>query len=225
MIPIVTGERRKAKVEQEKSAGKKKYKKKNTNNVRLCADDVMSRTKLKEYQDTYAKAMARYGLKRGIDGSEARHISTAQWYRDLFAKSEILQENIGQLAQQQKQAKQDLSKAKSDVSKERLKNSAADFGSALMDGVGSLLGGSKTKKLQYKVEELRAENAELKESFGKEITKLKTHIHTIEKEHKSALGKLTEQLEKVFDYFPHIKELLRIENLLRHLGFGKELIK
>ena len=33
----------------------------------------MSRVKLKEYQDTYAQAMAKYGLQRGIEGSEARH--------------------------------------------------------------------------------------------------------------------------------------------------------
>lgn len=43
LVPIVTGERRKAKDEAAKNTGKKKYKKKNTNAARLCADDVMTR--------------------------------------------------------------------------------------------------------------------------------------------------------------------------------------
>ena len=92
VVPIVTGERRKAKSEQSKTG--KKYRKKNFNTARLCADDVMARDKLKYYQDSYAEAMQKYGLQRGIDGSEARHISTQQFYRELFDKNENLKENI-----------------------------------------------------------------------------------------------------------------------------------
>lgn len=84
LVPIVTGERRKAKDEAAKNTGKKKYKKKNTNAARLCADDVMTRIKLKEYQDTYALAMVKYGLQRGVNGSEARHTTTQEYYRELF---------------------------------------------------------------------------------------------------------------------------------------------
>ena len=43
IVPIVTGERRKAKKEEQD--GKKKYRKKSTQDVRLCADDVMARHK------------------------------------------------------------------------------------------------------------------------------------------------------------------------------------
>lgn len=56
MIPIVTGERCKAKAEQASGEKKKKYRKKSPDAVRLCADDVMSRVRLKEYQNTYAEA-------------------------------------------------------------------------------------------------------------------------------------------------------------------------
>lgn len=62
IVPIVTGERRKAKKEEQN--GKKKYRKKSTQDVRLCADDVMARHKLKHYQDTYAQAMGKYGLPK-----------------------------------------------------------------------------------------------------------------------------------------------------------------
>ncbi len=100
IVPITTGERRKAKQEQS-STTKKKYHKKSADNVRLCADDVMSRVKLKEYQNSYAEKMQVYGLHRGIEGSEAKHLSTSQYYRDLLSQTESVQENIGNLLEQQ----------------------------------------------------------------------------------------------------------------------------
>ena len=39
--------------------------------------------RLVAYHDSYAAAMVKYGLQRGIRGSEARHTTTAQYYRDL----------------------------------------------------------------------------------------------------------------------------------------------
>jgi hypothetical protein len=92
VVPIVTGERRKAKSEEDN--GKKKYRKKAKDSVRLCADDVMTRDNLERFQDTYAEAMQKYGLERGIRGSDARHISTPQYYRDLFVKTEELKEDM-----------------------------------------------------------------------------------------------------------------------------------
>lgn len=100
VVPIVSGERRKA--EAEKNNGKKKYRKKPKDTVRLCADDVMTRDNLERFQDTYAEKMQKYGLERGIKGSDARHISTPQYYRELFAQNEDLKENIEYL-QEEKQ--------------------------------------------------------------------------------------------------------------------------
>ena len=62
VIPIVETERKRKKKEEEV---KRTYRKK-APAPRLCADDVMSRAKLKNYQNTYAAAMQRYGLQRGI---------------------------------------------------------------------------------------------------------------------------------------------------------------
>ncbi|MDR0681909.1 MAG: plasmid recombination protein, partial [Dysgonamonadaceae bacterium] len=92
VVPIVQGGRRKAKTEE--NNGKKKYRKKSENVVRLCADDVMTRDNLKHFQDTYAEKMQKYGLKRGVKGSDAKHISTQQYYRDLYVKNEDLKEDI-----------------------------------------------------------------------------------------------------------------------------------
>ena len=103
VVAIVSGERRKARQKKESdkpeqgeqtASGKKKYRKKPVDTVRLCADDVMTCDNLERFQDTYAEAMQKYGLQRGIRGSDARHISTTQFYRDLYAKNEDLKEDI-----------------------------------------------------------------------------------------------------------------------------------
>ncbi|RHJ82687.1 MobV family relaxase [Parabacteroides sp. AM08-6] len=219
MIPIVTGERRKAKAEQ--TTGKKKYRKKSTDTARLCADDVMSRVRLKEYQNTYAEQMAKYGLQRGIDGSQAKHVTTSQYYRDLLTQSESVQENITQLLEQKEQAEQELSSVKADIKKEKLKNSAADVGATLLDGVGSLFGSSKTKQQQQQIEALTAENCNL----SNDIKELSTKISAMEIEHKTATDKLSEQLNKIFNYFPHIKELLRWEGFLRSIGLPDDMVR
>ncbi|MFV0289388.1 MAG: MobV family relaxase [Mangrovibacterium sp.] len=101
VVPIVQGERRKA--EAEKNNGKKKYRKKAKDTVRLCADDVMTRDNLKQFQDTYAEKMQKYELSRGIKGSDARHISTPQYYRELHAQNEELKENIVALQEEQQE--------------------------------------------------------------------------------------------------------------------------
>ena len=101
VVPIVTGERRKARRKQ--AEGRRTYRKK-SNTVRLCADDLMSRERLVAYHDSYAEAMAKYGLQRGIRGSEARHTTTAQYYRDLKRQTGELEANVRQLQTEQRQA-------------------------------------------------------------------------------------------------------------------------
>lgn len=91
VVPIVTGERRKAKKKQ--TEGKRSYHKK-ANTVRLCADDVLTREKLVTYHDSYARVMEKYGLQRGVRGSEARHTTTAQYYRDLIRQTGELEANV-----------------------------------------------------------------------------------------------------------------------------------
>ena len=89
IVPIVTGERRKAK-DKPMGEGKRTYRKK-ANVVRLCADDVLNRDKMVGYHDSYAEAMGKYGLKRGVRGSDARHTTTAQYYRNIKRETERLQ--------------------------------------------------------------------------------------------------------------------------------------
>lgn len=102
VVPIVTGERRKAKQKSD-DPNKKTYSKKDPNVARLCADDVMTRDNLERFQNTYAEEMQKYGLQRGIKGSDARHITTPQYYRDLYAKNEDLKDDIEYLEEQKQE--------------------------------------------------------------------------------------------------------------------------
>lgn len=63
----------------------------------------MTRDNLERFQDTYAEKMQKYGLERGIKGSQARHISTLQYYRELFAQNEDLKESIGYLEEEKQE--------------------------------------------------------------------------------------------------------------------------
>lgn len=109
VVPIVTGERRKVREkkktesQEKEQPGKRKYRKKSTDTVRLCADDVMTRKKLEQFQNSYAEKMQGYGLGRGIKGSDARHISTPQYYRELYAQNEDLKEDIAELREQKQE--------------------------------------------------------------------------------------------------------------------------
>ena len=145
VIPIVTGERRKA--GQEEQNGKKKYRKKNPQDVRLCADDVMARHRLKHYQDTYAQAMNKYGLQRGVDGSLAKHISTMQYYKQLVEQQDSLQENIENLLGLEEEAMKKLKQVKGEINVQKMKGAAVNATTAIADGVSSLFGGSKVKNV------------------------------------------------------------------------------
>lgn len=110
VVPIVTGERRKIKEAKKKEVepNKKTYRKKSIDTVRLCADDVMTRENLERFQDSYAERMDKYGLQRGIKGSDARHITTPQYYRDLFAMNEELKETIEYKEEQKQEVNADI---------------------------------------------------------------------------------------------------------------------
>ena len=117
LVPIVIGERRKAK--KEKEEGKRTYRKKG-DAARLCADDVLNREKLIAYHDDYAKVMSKYGLQRGVRGSEARHISTAQYYRNLKRENEVLETDVQQLHEQKQEAENKLKQVRSEINTQKM---------------------------------------------------------------------------------------------------------
>ena len=230
VIPIVTGERRKA--GQEEQNGKKKYRKKNPQDVRLCADDVMARHRLKHYQDTYAQAMNKYGLQRGVDGSLAKHISTMQYYKQLVEQQDSLQENIENLLGLEEEAMKKLKQVKGEINVQKMKGAAVNATTAIADGVSSLLGGSKVKRLEAENENLKRNIVNLQKQVQaeqREQTKMEnrhsSEINRVDRSYRQKIAEYDNRLELIDTYFPIVKELMPIAEQCREVGFTEELTR
>lgn len=261
VVPIVTGERRKVRKEKPDESGKRKYRTKSASRPRLCADDVMSRVKLKEYQDTYAEAMSKYGLQRGIEGSEARHVTTQEFYRNAIARQQNLQDNIGELlrieeekckavehaTKQEQTAREqlrrttaELNAVKGELKTKRLKNSAAEVGTTILDGIGSMIGTPKVKRQEQEIGVLRQEVSARDETieilqkkiqtmqsdYSRELTVLQARqaveTSNLTKQHEKEMSLLNTALSKAAKWFPYFREMIRMESGCRTVGFNDE---
>ena len=195
IVPIVKGERRKANDSQT-------YKKKNLNDNRLCADDIMARNKLKHYQNTYAMAMAKYGLRRGIEGSEAKHISTTEYYRNLHLQNQ-------QLEQEKNNKQFELKSIEKNISSKKV-----------IESFTNALTGSKTKRLEQENEQMKSKLNTINTSNDREKKKLHESVSKLE----NTLEKQNKVIDKVLQYHPEINYTLAIVIECEKMGLPPELI-
>ena len=234
IVPIVTGEHRKAK--QKQTEGKRSYRKK-ADAARLCADDVLNRDKLIGYHDDYAKIMDKYGLLRGMRGSEAKHVTTAQYYRDLKRQMGELETDVHQLQSEKDEVEKQLKQVKKEIKTDKLEAVKTEAKTAIIAKVGSLLGSGEIKELKQENRQLHEEVATRDESIEKlqtmmqeqqkqhrkELTEVQAkHLETLDGKNKE-ISRLSRIIEKACKWFPLFKELLRIEKLCRLVGFNQEL--
>ena len=223
LVPIVKGERKRKKREEQV---KKRYRKKPAHAVRLCADDIMTRLNLKSYQDSYAVAMSKYGLQRGIDGSLARHKSTQQYYRDIQELADSLKSEVVDLQEQKTEAEQELRRAKKEVQTEKLKGAATTAVTNIAVSVGSLFGSNKVKTLERRNEDLQDRILELEEEARHREQQQTKHIQEITNAYEQRHRKLSEFVDLVKCYFPYVEKLMPTIKFLRDtLNFGDALIR
>ncbi len=223
VVPIVTGERRKARKEQED--GKRKYRKKKTS-VRLCADDLFNRQTLIAYHDNYARVMAKYGLQRGVRGSEARHTTTMQYYRDLKKKNETLKTETRLLQEKKAEAQEELKQVKAEIRTDKLKSAATDTATALASSVGSLFGSGRMKSLERRNEDLQDRILELEDEARQRERQQAEQIQEIRNAYEQQHRKLSEFTDFVRRYFPYVEKLMPVINFLRErLGFNDGIIR
>lgn len=223
LVPIVKGERKRRKREEQ---AKKRYRKKPADTVRLCADDIMTRLKLKSYQDSYAVAMAKYGLQRGIEGSKARHKSTTQYYRDTQRLADTLRAEVVDLQQQKETAQEELKRAKKEVQTEKLKGAATTAATNIAESVGSLFGGGKMKALERRNEDLQDRILELEEEARQREHQQAKQIQEIKNAYEQQNSKLSEFVDFVKRYFPYVEKFMPTIKFLRDtLNFGDAVIR
>lgn len=236
VVPIVTGERRKAKKKQ--TEGKRTYRNK-TDTVRLCADDVLTREKLVAYHDSYAEVMAKYGLQRGVRGSEARHVTTAQYYRNLKRQTGELEANVQKLQTEQRQAEQQLDEMKQEIKSEKLEAAKTEAKTAFVAKVGSLFGSGKLKELEAdnhalhsevaahdeRIELLQQQIERQQEEHNRQLMELqaKHRREMTDKEdaHQKEVSFLKSIIQKAKKWFPLFQELVYMENFCLKVGFNE----
>ncbi len=238
LVPIIMTERKRKKQEER---AVKRYRTKSASRPRLCADDVMSRVKLKGYQDTYAEAMSKYGLKRGIEGSEARHVDTQQFYREVKAMTDTLKADVTELQKQKETTREELNRAKKEVQTERLKGVATAAATNIAESVGAMFGSSnKLKTLEREniallrevathaetIETLQAKIQIMQADHSRELTTIQTRYaaetSNLTKQHEKEMSLLKAVISKAVNWFPYFREMIRMESVCRTVGFDDE---
>ena len=213
VVPIVTGERRKAK--QEAENGKRKYKTK-TNKIRLCADDLLTPKKLEEYQTSYAEQMRPFGLSRGVKGSEAKHRTNMEYYKELLKETKQKQLEAEELIQKVRELEKQAGKLR-------------------MKGMlYSLFGNPELDKAQKRIADLEQEakrqqhlSEKEKAEIHKEVILLQDTIRdkdkTISEQHREI--KVYEE-ERCFikRFFHSFYLLLNIRLMLHKMGFDDDTV-
>lgn len=213
VVPIVTGERRKAK--QEAENGKRKYKTKK-NKIRLCADDLLTPKKLEEYQTSYAEQMRPFGLSRGVQGSEAKHRTNMEYYKELLKETKQKQLEEEELIQKVRELEKQAGKL-------RVKGT-----------LYSLFGNSELDKAEQRIEELEQEverqrhlSEKEKAEIRKEVILLQDTIRdkdkTISEQHRE-IKVYEEERSFIKRFFHSFYLLLNIRLMLRKMGFDDDMV-
>ena len=213
VVPIVTGERRKAK--QEAENGKRKYKTKK-NKIRLCADDLLTPKKLEEYQTSYAEQMQPFGLSRGVQGSEAKHRTNMEYYKELLKETKQKQLEEEELIQKVRELEKQAGKL-------RVKGT-----------LYSLFGNSELDKAEQRIEELEQEVERQQHLSGKEKAEIRKEVIILQdtiKGKDKAIAELKETVQVYEEernwikrFFSGFYQLLNIRLILRKMGFSDDRI-
>ena len=213
IVPIVTGERRKAK--EEAKNGKRKYKTKK-NKVRLCADDVLTPPKLEDYQTSYAKRMQRFGLERGVHGSEAKHRTNMEYYKEVLKSTKEKEAQEAELTTKIKELEKQAGKL-------RMKGAFYSiFGNSELDKAEKRIA-----DLEQEVERQRYLSEKEKNEIRKEIVLLQDTIKGRDRaiaELKETMQVYEEERNWIKRFFNGFYQLLNIRLMLRNMGFSDDRI-
>ena len=154
------------------------------------------------------------------------------------AELQRIEETKRHKEQQVSLAEQELKQVKAEIRTDKLKSAATDVATAITSGVGSLFGSGKLKDLEQSnenlrheiakrdkgIDELKAKMQQMQEQHSKQIRNLQG-IHNQELEAKDKeISRLNAILEKAFNWFPLLKEMLRMEKLCYAIGFTKDMV-
>ena len=177
------------------------------------------------------------GQEKAVTGKE--HLERNDFIiKKQKAELQRIEETKRHKEQQVNLAEQELKQVKSEIRTDKLKSVATDAATAIASGVGSLFGSGKLKELEHSnaelhqeivkrdksIDDLKVKMQQMQEQHGKQIRNLQG-IHNQELEAKDKeISRLNTILEKAFNWFPLLKEMLRMEKLCYVIGFTKGMI-
>ena len=154
------------------------------------------------------------------------------------AELQRIEETKRHKEQQVNLAEQELRQVKAEIRTDKLKSAATDVATAITSGVGSLFGSGKLKDLEQaneslryeiskrdkSIDDLKVQMQQMQEQHGNQIRNIQG-IHNQELEAKDKeISRLNAILEKTFNWFPLLKEMLRMEKLCYTIGFTKDMV-
>ena len=190
--------------------------------MQTLASDILSMQRGQSKAETGKEHLERNDFIIEKQKAELQHIDETKRYKE----------------QQISLAEQELRQVKSEIRTDKLKSVATDTATAIASGVGSLFGSGKLKHLEQTNENLHQEIAkrdkgidtlkiqmqQMQEQHDKQIRNLQG-IHNQELETKDReISRLNTILEKAFNWFPLLKEMLRMEKLCYAIGFTKDMV-
>ena len=153
--------------------------------------------------------------------------------------SDDLKAEVVDLQQQKETAQEELRRAKKEIQTEKLKGAATTAAANIAESVGSLFGSNKVKTLerentalhkevadheetiealQDRIQTMQADHSreirEMQQKHGREIADKDTR-------HKQEISFLKTVIARAAAWFPYFREMLRIENLCRLVGFDE----
>lgn len=139
--------------------------------VRLAARDVLTAAKLAKYQTTYAAAMAKFGLQRGVEGSEAQHLSKEDWMRNERRQhEEVKQKMDAEVKDKRKAADEEIKRIDEEVSEKKRKATTENI-KGIGAGVANLFGKGKYAAIEAENNALKAAQATFDQKLKDEQVK------------------------------------------------------
>lgn len=138
------------------------------------------------------------------------------------------------------QAEAELKAVKGELRTEKLKNSAAEVGTTILDGIGSMIGTSKVKRQEREIGRLQHEVATHEvtiETMQKKLTTMQSdhnrELTAMQARHMAETANMKKQYEcdlsffqsvvrKALTWFPRFREMLRMDEFCRKVGFNDE---
>ncbi len=119
------------------------------------------------------------------------------------------------------QAEVELKAVKGELKTEKLKNSAAEVGTTILDGIGSMIGTSKVKRQQQQIDDLAKEN----ERLHSEIKRQNKTIDRERREHEQTAKRLQGEIDRIYGWFPDTPQLVKWGEYCRSLGFTDKMAR